>query len=827
MDWRYSKIVKIVTLSPDDLFCIYKKGVTSNIGVREKSCTFDKEGAYINTGIPGTGYYERGEKNIPVNPIPKPKAPQHGYSGCAKAFLLFIAVVAVNFAILAYTREKFWFFTLIVCGAYFFWRTFHQFIRIDPTSYLEYKWLKKALRKVNRYNTPNAEKSIIKKFISYFKLSDEIDERQAIIEKLNEELTLGLRQKERVQVAIIIEESSLNTKLEELKSYQTPIENDLEPHELHAYRVLCKKFEELLSSGEVVSIKKLSRKGKASVYVGVFNYIYSEFDIPVFDNGKVQYYFYPRYIIKAHSPWNFSVIPFKFCNIKCVCDVEKGIFSISIGKSTDRFLFSNGALAKDFASTYNEYINLLGNPQKNINSQMLNSTAIETAAANLFEYIQRLNETESVLNILQTHMIAWEADNLKYENINPRLAFLAIEDILRCYRDLGYSTQLQTKEKDILIDYIHKFLSVNPNKDKATYVCDYIATHESIANVTLPFIDTLKIWNINDYITDRYIVLLYRFLSLLIKADGTVSEKEANYLKSIVSYNKILEKESTYINCPETVHSNAEDKLSELIGLNPVKEDIAKMANFIKVQLLRQEQGLRSSAMSYHCVFTGNPGTGKTSVARIVAEIYKELGILKKGHLVETDRSGLVAGYVGHTAIQTNKVIDSALNGVLFIDEAYTLAQGGHGDFGHEAIATLLKRMEDDRDKLVVILAGYKNEMRQFIDSNPGLQSRFSRYIDFPDYEASELLEITKLNIKKNEYTLDEEAEKRLLTLYENAVKNKDENFGNGRYARNVFERIIENQASRLAEVSSITAESLGAITAEDIPTLQDLKPTV
>lgn len=232
---------------------------------------------------------------------------------------------------------------------------------------------------------------------------------------------------------------------------------------------------------------------------------------------------------------------------------------------------------------------------------------------------------------------------------------------------------------------------------------------------------------------------------------------------------------------------------------------------------MRAEKGMKVSPVSYHCVFTGNPGTGKTTVARIVSEIYKELGILKKGHLVETDRSGLVAEYVGQTAVKTNKIIDSALDGVLFIDEAYSLVDGGQSDYGKEAISTLLKRMEDDRDRLVVILAGYTDDMKRFIDSNPGLQSRFNRYIEFPDYSSDELFQIFESSTKKYEYKLTDTASEVLKEVLNKAVEGKDKSFGNGRYVRNLFERVVENQANRISIVPDITAESLATIEEEDI----------
>ena len=261
------------------------------------------------------------------------------------------------------------------------------------------------------------------------------------------------------------------------------------------------------------------------------------------------------------------------------------------------------------------------------------------------------------------------------------------------------------------------------------------------------------------------------------------------------------------------------EELDELIGLETVKEEVRSLANFVKVQKMRSDKGLKTPKMSYHLVFTGSPGTGKTTVARIVARIYKDLGILKKGHTVETDRSGLVAEYMGQTAVKTNHIVDSALNGVLFIDEAYSLVPDGkgNGDYGQEAISTLLKRMEDDRDKLVVIIAGYPQEMKRFIESNPGLKSRFNRYINFPDYTAAELLDIFKLYMRKNEYTMNAETERYLFNRLEYIVEHKDRNFGNARYVRNVFEKVIQNQANRISHRHNLGKDELTLINIEDI----------
>ena len=268
----------------------------------------------------------------------------------------------------------------------------------------------------------------------------------------------------------------------------------------------------------------------------------------------------------------------------------------------------------------------------------------------------------------------------------------------------------------------------------------------------------------------------------------------------------------------KSIVSKAVIQLDSLIGLNSVKNDVRQLIDFIKIQKLRVSKGMKVSPISYHCVFTGNPGTGKTTVARIIAEIYKDLGILSKGHLIETDRSGLVAEYVGQTAVKTNKIVDSALDGVLFIDEAYSLVSNGNSDFGNEAVTTLLKRMEDDRTRLVVILAGYENEMKDFITSNPGLQSRFNRYVHFDDYSVDELMDIYKQNLEKNEYTITTDALIALRLLVEKAFNEKDNKFGNGRFIRNIFEKTLQLQASRLSKIDNISVEDLQLIIADDIP---------
>ena len=267
---------------------------------------------------------------------------------------------------------------------------------------------------------------------------------------------------------------------------------------------------------------------------------------------------------------------------------------------------------------------------------------------------------------------------------------------------------------------------------------------------------------------------------------------------------------------PKEPEKSGMEELNELIGLQTVKHDVEELVGLAKIRKMREEKGMKSVPVSLHLVFSGNPGTGKTTVARILGKLYKEIGILSTGQMIETDRSGLVAGYVGQTAIKTQKKIQEAMGGILFIDEAYTLNQKDES-FGQEAIDTILKAMEDHRDEFVVIVAGYTQLMKEFVESNPGLKSRFNKFFEFPDYTADELQQIFELQCNKYQYKLTDEADAAVRKEIIRLEEEKGENFANAREVRNLFEKIITNQAARVSGLEEVDEDILSTITIDDL----------
>lgn len=550
-----------------------------------------------------------------------------------------------------------------------------------------------------------------------------------------------------------------------------------------------------------------------------------------------------------------------------------GLFSASAGVAC--FYFRNGLKKGTISFTRKkETSGTTGTtpaPMARLESQVQMSQEqfmkLRSSAVNLFHQLNELCRMESVQALLAMY------DGEQFQKLREKtetrfvidwkLASFALTDAIMCYRQLGYGLDLNRKEgvgmtiflillsvrdaQETILnrDFVMTLMTLIKDAQDFLEAFDRVITIKSPDGAMLVPV-VLRKGKIDSEAVDKYCVLFYRFASTMAKIDGNVSGTESEWLSTLVkitpsdgSQNDVALSEHTAEVAEENsrkgtpasekqervrvVEQNpepgtAEKELAGLIGLQTVKTEVSKLSNYVKMQQLRKQKGMMSVPVTYHCVFTGNPGTGKTTVARILAGIYRDMGVLRKGHLVETDRSGLVAEYVGQTAVKTNKLIDSALDGVLFIDEAYTLVQGGSGDsYGPEAVATLLKRMEDDRNRLVVILAGYSGPMKQFIDSNPGLRSRFNRFIHFDDYSSEELMAIFRLNASKYDYLLDYKAEERLHELFAEAVAVKDEHFGNARFVRNIFEKVMENQASRLASSTDITEDKLRTILSEDI----------
>lgn len=472
------------------------------------------------------------------------------------------------------------------------------------------------------------------------------------------------------------------------------------------------------------------------------------------------------------------------------------------------------------------------------------------------EFFDAFLQKDGVPEVLRKHLVREED-----VGVDKALASLILSDLEYVSKELGHPVNLDTFEScgfvmlmlrlrvDApeqtdwvqLLDLAYKSKEI----DMAKMTVEFEAVHKEIesrgGNFVVPFLfaDLLK----SD--ANKYMRLVYDFSATLANIDGILTHQEVQWLQSlekfignmklkngnveglklVAPYVKFkdapAESEKTTDVKPLSKYqpdseTDSEKALNSLVALETVKKEVLTFKNFVKIQSARRKRGLPTPPTSYHLVFSGNPGTGKTTIARIMAGILKDLGILSKGHLVEATRSDLVAGYMGQTAMKTNKVIDEALDGVLFIDEAYTLSKNVENDYGQEAIDTLLKRMEDDRDRLVVIIAGYKEQINSFVKSNPGLASRFNRYIDFPDYAKSELVEIFMRLVAKYEYAMAPDAKAALDKCIGDALSKKDERFGNGRFVRNLFEKVIENQANRLAKVEDLTQANISELSAAD-----------
>ncbi|MGS2760987.1 DUF4236 domain-containing protein [Sinomicrobium sp. M5D2P9] len=543
--------------------------------------------------------------------------------------------------------------------------------------------------------------------------------------------------------------------------------------------------------------------------------------------------------------------------------VEYGAFEFSTNSGLKEvYYISNIQLAEKFANEFRAYLSLLSpirgsdlenttdfNGMGHYDFSYSYYTLLKDFSGSLLSLIQKLQTDEVILQRIgtthsQTKIRKFIANCVVYDMIQAsnilaegKLATRSLEatglvlatgqllsdnegDMLgQEFNIIALAHQKGLYEK-VARELVNMATTENPIRIAIRETEDDKVTSSTKIQNNLCFPSFLKLTE--NQLFEEYATVLYRYAIIISKADNVVTKKEEKLLKNIykLTHNPV-EKQSKALHITKSNDNETLDEvlqeLNDLIGLHEVKAEINTLINFIKVQKARERSGLQSSSISCHIVFTGNPGTGKTTVARIVARIYKHLGILTGGHLVETDRSGLVAGYTGQTAVKVNNTVNSALSGILFIDEAYALVGENKDDFGKEAVATLIKRMEDERDKLVVVLAGYPGEMANFIETNPGFKSRFNRYIHFPDYTPGELYDIFMSKCQKLDYYLTEEATTKLKMVLETAYVARDKSFGNGRFVRNVFEKTLEQQANRIAREPNLTKEILTTITDTDI----------
>ena len=783
-----------------------KGGVSTSFGPKGAKVTIGKKGTYLHTGIPGTGLYSRkkisGYNNKNKNVYTKNERymenitendsffmPQNTW-GCVFRWLGLIAIIFLIVNLVQLITGSFDNSKDNMTAVRFFGFIAAIFIIVYLKRFISFiKGFSSIHQKISPFKTYNAED--IKEMIS----SEKDDKRKTFLLGFE---TLCNKEK-------TIEKISVG--------------DDLTIKQRETFMKLSSAFDELCSCDKIWQIVSTTDNTEYRSQVSyslnrrtvrfskeMFNDVRTKdiVYVPTFNAGDFYYFLYPNFIVraKARNTTEFELFP--------ISEVVLKYESHSFKEDPESSLLPNDSRILTY--TY-EKANMDGTPdlrfKDNRTIPIYEYGGINIETLKLKYMFSNARKAKAFTDTFAEHKAALICDLSQNKSDEPiERGSIYANNLDPLFEEAAHSIFISQSGST---SWLQRRFAIGYNR--AERLMNQL---EEFGIVGAAQGSTPRKVLIND------IAYLDRLLSSLKDMHGHYSTEGNNLTR--FTYSKENQRSTANINQEHEKHDtkklhepNPMIELQALIGLKEVKQEVSALTDFVKIQQEREKKGLKTVGLSYHCVFTGNPGTGKTTVARILAAIYKDLGILKKGHLVETDRSGLVAEYVGQTAVKTNKIIDSALDGVLFIDEAYSLVQSNGNDFGQEAISTLLKRMEDDRNRLIVVLAGYSDEMKRFIDSNPGLQSRFTRYIHFADYTAEELKQIFMLNVKKNQYTLESDGEERLSMILNYAVGHKDKNFGNGRYVRNLFERTIQNQATRLSCKPSVTAEDLSCLKAVDL----------
>lgn len=872
MAWQYRRRKKV---APGVYLNIGKHGYSTTIkGMKGLSVTMGDHGTYLNTSIPGTGLYNRQRLDSA-----KPAAINKKSSGEKSSFvdqlgcIVPVVVLWTMIAFLSFHMDG-WLAIILsvvcsiatfICWAYFSSR--HE----KKSTEFSYKSEIKSVEAILAQEKSAIKASILRSYLSCLRLSCQIDEEDEIIEALKQKCNSKFKK------LIDDHQQKINKLIKERDIARFDAMNGVSEWKMKRYGMLAESIVDIAPKQWYKDIEHEIFIGYGVFdYIKCKDGV-PVIDIP---SEEIKVFLYPAFWIVSKSNTDFQLIPHedvsitfakakldwmeaqkipnelnrmyltylhttkdgkkdhRYSNNPLIARAEVGLLNIDFLESPILLSYSDKPL---FVSCYEIYVREGGSVLYNVDNES-NKVQIDNRFND--DYLINLEKTtDEIFRIYtdclkssdfndvlsQSPRIKILGSDGKPKNIKETIQALFLTDLIKCFVDLGNSINVRKNEAWGITYFYAKIYGYNID------IRNMITVSHNISDSFEDVIRQLSVIKYNGFmIADilgecdkekrlSYLVGLYRFSSITAKADGVIDEKEQSLLAKILSMKESVEddfalKKSYNAELPKVANTKStQSQLDDMVGLTFVKQEVYKLSNFIKIQNQRKQQGLQVPSISYHCVFTGNPGTGKTTVARILATIYKELGVCEKGHLVETDRAGLVAEYVGQTAAKTNKIIDSALDGVLFIDEAYSLISGGQQDYGKEAIDTLLKRMEDDRDRLVVIIAGYKDEMKNLIDSNPGLQSRFNRYIEFADYNDEELLMIFEKLAIKYDYNLAPEARLKLKNDFGKATLNKDKRFGNGRFVRNIFEKTLENQANRLSAQQNITADMLKEIDAADI----------